>query len=130
MTAEDKAKKDFLEEKGKIKKEKEKFIDILRDLEVDENRLRAADPLIENAAFMSVALKNLQNEIAENGMITQYQNGPDQWGTKQSDEVKTYNTMIYRYNAIMKQLLSLIPDDEKIDDDINIIEQFANSRPD
>jgi len=36
MTAEDKAKKDFLEEKGKIKKEKEKFIDILRDLEVDE----------------------------------------------------------------------------------------------
>jgi len=130
MTAKDKAKKDFLEEKGKIKKEKEKFIDILRDLEVDENRLRAADPLIENAAFMSVALKNLQNEIAENGMITQYQNGPDQWGTKQSDEVKTYNTMIYRYNAIMKQLLSLIPDDEKIDDDINIIEQFANSRPD
>jgi len=130
MRAEDKAKKDFLEEKGKIKKEKEKFIDILRDLEVDENRLRAADPLIENAAFMSVALKNLQNEIAENGMITQYQNGPDQWGTKQSDEVKTYNTMIYRYNAIMKQLLSLIPDDEKIDDDINIIEQFANSRPD
>jgi len=95
-----------------------------------KNRLRAADPLIENAAFMSVALKNLQNEIAENGMITQYQNGPDQWGTKQSDEVKTYNTMIYRYNAIMKQLLSLIPDDEKIDDDINIIEQFANSRPD
>lgn len=130
MTAEDKAKKDFLEEKGKIKQEKEKFIDILRDLEVDENRLRAADPLIENAAFMSVALKNLQNEIAENGMITRYQNGPDQWGTKQSDEVKTYNTMIYRYNAIMKQLLSLIPDDEKIDDDINIIEQFANSRPD
>ena len=130
MTAEDKAKKDFLEEKGKINQEKEKFIDILRDLEVDENRLRAADPLIENAAFMSVALKNLQNKIAENGMISEYKNGPNQWGTKQSDEVKTYNTMIYRYNAIMKQVLQLIPEDKEEDEDINIIEQFANSRPD
>jgi hypothetical protein len=45
-----------------------------------------------------------------NGVISEYQNGENQWGTKKSPEVEIYNTMIKNHMAIMKQLVDLLPE--------------------
>lgn len=80
--------------------------------------------LIQNAAFMTITLEDLQNAINENGVLSEYQNGENQWGTKKSPEIEIYNTMIKNYSSIVRQLTDLLPDD-KIGDSSEEILKFA-----
>jgi len=73
--------------------------------------------MIEKAAFMSVTLDDLQDEININGVIEQYQNGANQFGVKKSAAVDVYNTMIKNYTSIMKQLTDLLPKDTAVEKD-------------
>jgi hypothetical protein len=88
-----------------------------------------AKSLIANAAFMAITLQDLQDEINANGVVSKYQNGENQWGTKQSPEASTYISLVNRHNAVMKQLLDLLPKEEVTNPE-NIIEKFEASRPD
>lgn len=67
--------------------------------------------LIDNAAFMSVTLEELQEEINKNGITVEYKNGENQYGTKKSPEAEMYNTMIKNLASITKQLCELVPRD-------------------
>ncbi|MGG3307332.1 hypothetical protein ABER23_07885 [Paenibacillus lautus] len=85
---------------------------------VDGKSKKIVSSLIGNAAFMSVTLEDLQETMNENGVVSEYQNGENQWGTKKSPEVEIYNTMIKNHSAIMKQLTDLLPKvPPKADDD-------------
>lgn len=76
---------------------------------------------------MSVTLTDLQETINREGTISEYQNGENQWGTKKSPEVETYNTMIKNYMGIIKQLTDLLPKEApKIEDDG--FEAFVNRK--
>lgn len=78
--------------------------------EADESRKSVMQSLIENAAFMAVTLEDLQKEINENGAVSTYKNGENQYGTKKSPEVEIYNTMIKNHAAVLKQLSDMLPD--------------------
>ena len=125
-----KNKNKFLEQDRRVKEEVERLKKIFKDLELDEKKMKAAESLIENAAFMAVTLKDLQDAINENGVISEYKNGENQWGTKQSDEVKTYNQMIKNHSSLIKQLTNLLPENKgpKGGDDKFI--KFVESRGD
>ncbi len=73
--------------------------------------------LIKNAAFMSITLEELIEDIKIYGVKETYVNGKDQYGFKESIESKTYNTMVKNYMSIMKQLNDMLPEDKKIDED-------------
>lgn len=92
----------------KISAELEKLNSIFKDMDPDKKR--TVKSLIENAAFMSVILDELQKHIAMHGTISEYQNGANQWGTKLSPEVQVYNSMIKNHMAIIKQLTDLTKD--------------------
>lgn len=77
---------------------------------VNKDTLATLHSLVKNAAFMSVTLDDLQDSMNANGVISEYQNGENQWGTKKSPEVEIYNTMIKNHMAIMKQLVDLLPE--------------------
>jgi hypothetical protein len=79
---------------------------------VNKDTLNTLQKLIKNAAFMSVTLDDLQDAMNQNGVISEYQNGENQWGTKKSPEVEIYNTMIKNYMALMKQLVDLLPESD------------------
>jgi hypothetical protein len=79
---------------------------------VDKDTLATVQSLVKNAAFMSVTLDDLQDAMNQNGVISEYQNGENQWGTKKSPEVEIYNTMIKNHMTIMKQLVDLLPEQE------------------
>ena len=80
---------------------------------LDPNIFKTVEPLLENAAFMARSLEELQEIINEEDYITEYQNGENQWGTKQSDAGKTHLAMTKNHAAIIKQLTDICPPSEK-----------------
>lgn len=107
LTDEQLAKEEKAERLRRIKREKTKLRRLLRDVEPD--RLKAAGKLIDNVAFMSITLEDLQDHINLNGCVSEYQNGENQWGTKKSPEAEVYASLMQRYLPAMKQLVDLLP---------------------
>lgn len=99
----------------KIKKEFNRLKRIFRGL--PKEKLHSVQSLIRNAAFMAVTLDDLQLTINENGVVSHYQNGENQWGTKKSPEVDVYNTMIKNYSSVVKQLCDFLPEGDKDKED-------------
>jgi hypothetical protein len=93
---------------ARIKKEFNRLKRIFKMLPKDQ--LISVQSLMKNAAFMAVTLEDLQMAINENGVISEYKNGENQFGTKKSPEVDVYNTMIKNYSSVVKQLCDFLPD--------------------
>lgn len=91
----------------RIRAEQERLLSIFSDL--DENELRVAEGLINQACFMLVTLEDLQESINQNGSVGEYKNGKDQYGTKQSAELQAYNQTLRSYNSVIGKLLKIVP---------------------
>jgi O6-methylguanine-DNA--protein-cysteine methyltransferase len=91
----------------KIKAQITKLRGVFKSL--DENKKKTVEALIQNAAFMTVCLEELQAEINEKGYTDEYKNGANQYGTKQSEAVKTHIAMTRNHAAILKTLADLAP---------------------
>lgn len=74
---------------------------------LDAEKYKTAEGLIENAAFMYTSLKELQNKIASEGYIEEYQNGANQFGRKESTYVRAYNATVKNYYSVIKMLIGL-----------------------
>lgn len=101
------AKKKELTKEEKIKHETARLKRALREL--DKNKLAVVSSLISSAAFLAVSMQELEEIINENGYTSEYQNGENQFGTKQSDEVKTLIAMQKNFNTAIKTLAELAP---------------------
>lgn len=100
------------EEKIKrIKKETRRLKNIFKDLE--PNKLKTVDALIARAAFITVSLQDLEAELNEYGWVEGYQNGQNQHGLKKSAAADVHISLTKNLNAIMKQLLDLVPAAQK-----------------
>ena len=112
--------KEFTEEEKKenalkIKKETNRLKKLYKDL--DKNKKQLVLKLIENAAFMSITLENLKEEIKNNGVKEFYMNGKGQFGYKESVESKNYNVTIKNYMNVIKQLNDMLPEQKQINED-------------
>lgn len=107
------------EQREQIKKDINKEKNRLKKLykELPENQKKLTEKIIENAAFISVQLKLMQDDIRENGIKEFYMNGKGQFGYKESVASKTYNVSIKNYMNIIKQLNDMLPEEKKIDED-------------
>ena len=104
--------------KDKTKEEKVKYhMSRLRGVfkNLDVNKMKTVESLIRNAAFMTVTLEELQEDINKKGYTEEYQNGANQWGTKQSEAVKTHIAMTRNHATIIKTLADLAPPASKGD---------------
>jgi len=121
--------KDDLTKDERIKKEIRRLKNIYSKMDPDVKKVTQS--LIENAAFMAVTLDDLQEIINKDGVISEYQNGANQWGTKKSPEVEVYNTMVKNHMAIIKQLTDLLPKEVKaVVEENDGFDSFINSRTD
>lgn len=106
---------ELAEKKKIIKKEVQRLKKLFKDLQ--ENKKKAVEKLIENAAFMSATLDDLKEDMIKYGVKETYVNGKDQFGFKESIESKTYNNMIKNYMSIIKQINDILPEQKKINED-------------
>lgn len=94
-----------------MEKEKQKMNKIFA--KIDKNKKTIVEKLIDNVAFMSITLDELKEDIKIYGVKEIYMNGSNQFGFKESIESKTYNAMLKNYMNAIKQLIDLLPDEEK-----------------
>lgn len=79
-------------------------------------KIKAAKGLIDNAAFMTIHLQDLQAELNKHGCVEEYRNGETQYGMKKSAAADIYTTMYKNYIATIKQLAELAPDNVGADE--------------
>lgn len=95
----------------KIRKEKKRLQAIFAGLE--PNKLQTCQTLIDRAAFMTINLQELEEELNANGWTETYTNGRNQEGVKKSAACEAYNSLTKNLTTIMKQLLDLVPPAQK-----------------
>jgi hypothetical protein len=99
-----------MDKNTRISEQIEKLTEIYKD--IDANKQEIARDVIRNAAFMIITLQDLQQDINEQGVVIEYQNGANQWGQKQSPQVEVYNKLMANYLKVIKQLVELIPENK------------------
>ncbi|WP_195989941.1 hypothetical protein [Clostridium sp. D53t1_180928_C8] len=114
-----------IEKEKDIKKEINKIKGFLKNIE--PKVLKGVTSVIDNVAYMAVTLKELRDEIQVEGVLTEYQNGENQFGVKKSPKIEIYNTMVKNYNSSMKLLLDLLPKNKEITIDDGF-EEFVESK--
>ena len=95
----------------RIRKEKKRLSEIFKDLE--ENKLKTCSALIDRAAFITVSLEDLEVQLNETGWVEYYQNGENQSGMKKAAAADVHISLTKNLNAIIKQLLDLVPPAQK-----------------
>ena len=107
-------------------KAKAKKLTELIDL-MGENQKPIAKKLLAQINFMEKTLKKLQKQIAADGAIIEALNGNGFKVKTEHPAQKSYNTMIGRYNAVVKTFIELVPESAPGGDDfINFIARRTN----
>lgn len=77
---------------------------------VDEDKMKLVMPSIMQAAKMEQYIEKLSADLDAVGFVEEYQNGESQSGKKESTESKAYSTMVKNYNAVVRTLLTCLPE--------------------
>lgn len=107
----------------RIKRAREELSEVFCQLE--DSRQKTIAKLLDNAAFMAVQLEDLREQIGKNGVVSEYRNGENQYGTKKSPETETYLSMIKNYTQIINSLCSMLPDGNQA---ANTLLEFVRSK--
>lgn len=105
-----------IQKEEEISKNFKKLKRIFRFL--DKDRRSFAEKLCRKAAFMDVTLDEMQAQITAEGYVVEAVNGNGFRVKMDHPAVKTYNTMIKNYTAVMKQLADLLPEGSEEADEI------------
>ena len=100
----------YTEKKRKtlINRERKRLLEIFEN--VESKHKQTVEKLIDEAAFMTATLTETREIIIRDGIVDEYKNGENQFGTKKSPEVEVYNTMIKNYTTVIKTLCDLLPE--------------------
>lgn len=96
--------------------------------EISDDKRKLAMRLIERAAFMTITLQILEDNIKTKGPTYLFEQGAQKMIIENPSQ-KSYNTMINRYTTIYDKLISLLPKEEKTTDEDGF-DDFVNGRED
>lgn len=91
------------------------------------SHLNVASGLIDQAAFLSVVLDELDKTIQRDGYVEVYQNGAAQFGTKKSVAADLLDRYTKTYAAVTKQLCELVEDENP--EGVDELLAHMNNRP-
>ncbi len=120
---------EYLEKQKRIKKEVGRLRRLFK--EIDENKKKLVDSTIADVAFLTITMQDLRDKIIRNGTTTDYKNGENQWGVKQSPDAQLYLQMSQKQTQAMKILVDCLPktpSKQVIKDDG--FDDFVNGRED
>ena len=119
---------EYLEKNKRIKKEVNRLKRVFAG--IDEKKKKLVFATIEDVAFLTITMRDLREKIARNGTSSEYKNGENQYGTKQSPDTQTYLQMSQKQTQAMKILVDCLPKTEKIIKENDGFEDFVNGRED
>lgn len=95
------------EREKRISDENAKLLKAMTSLNKD--KLVIVKPIIENISFCIVQMEELRKLISKAGYVEAYQNGKNQFGTKESIYNKQYINVAKIYNALLQRLNGFVP---------------------
>lgn len=114
-----------LEKEKKIKQEINKVKKLYKDFPKD--KVKVLDGLINDVAFMKISLEEIRSDLVENGLTELFTQGTQEFN-RERPEVKIYTTLIQRYSNVMKQLIDLLPEEEKKEQKDELLEFLQNGK--
>lgn len=102
---------EYLEKRRRIEKEERRLKRLFK--EVDESKKKLVFSTIADVAFMAITMEDLREKIIRDGTTSNYKNGENQYGTKQSPDAQLYLQMSQKHTQAMKILMDCLPKTEK-----------------
>lgn len=84
---------------------KREYKEILQKIPEDKHII--GKKLIEELSFMEATLQTLKKQIAEGGVVEEFNQGKQNF-IRESPALKAYNTTVQRYSVMYRQLTDLI----------------------
>ena len=91
----------------RINREKARLLKVFDG--IDANKLETCQALIDRAAFITVSLQDVEEELNRTGWIEPYQNGEKQSGMKKAAAADVHISLTKNLSTIIKQLLEFVP---------------------
>ena len=98
----------YTEKKRKtlINRERKRLLEIFEN--VESKHKQTVEKLIDEVAFMTATLTETREIIIRDGIVDEYKNGENQFGTKKSAAVEVYDKMLNTYTKVIKQLCDIL----------------------
>ncbi len=110
----------------KLAEKKKEFAQILT--KIPGKKKKAARAISAQAAFLAVAIEELDEIVIRDGYVEEYQNGESQKGTKKTVAADLLDRYTKTYTTAIKQIVDLLPEEEaKIAKDE--LTEFMQRRP-
>lgn len=84
--------------------------------EMNNDKSKLALSLLDEAYFCGETLKKLKEKVEEDGVVTTMCQGNYDI-ERENPALKSYNTTIKNYQALIKQITELLPDEKGINED-------------
>lgn len=109
----------------KLAEKKKEFAQILT--KIPGKKKKAARAISAQAAFLAVAIEELDEIVIRDGYVEEYQNGESQKGTKKTVAADLLDRYTKTYTTAIKQIVDLLPEEAKTEKDE--LTEFMQRRP-
>lgn len=96
----------------RYKKELSRINKLLKNTGVDEKKHKLMLTVIENTVWMKVKLDEAREEIKEESIVVEYDNGGGQKGIRENPVFKAYENLWRSYISGMQRILDMLPEDK------------------
>lgn len=115
-TAQSAAKRPQNSQQKKVESELRKLREITKEaLPPDKRKL--VMPMLANIAWMKVKLDQARIDLLCEPLVSVYDNGGGQSGTRENPGIRVYNQLFVTYSRAVKQICDLIPTEHKTERD-------------
>lgn len=97
----------------RCKKELRKMTRFYRENGINDEKIESLMPVFENVCWMQIKLEDARNDISEDGVTMEYDNGGGQSGVRENPAFKAYETLWKSYCSGLQILLAELPDEAK-----------------
>ena len=96
-----------------VKKELLKIKREIRKAKISEHKMKVIEPVVINCAFMKVKLDEAREQIKDETITVEYDNGGGQKGIRENPIFKAYESLWKSYMLGMDKILAIIPEEQK-----------------
>ncbi|HCQ5872828.1 TPA: hypothetical protein ACSVR1_003774 [Clostridioides difficile] len=114
-----------LEKEKKIKQEVSRLKKNYKDLE--KEKVKILNGLINEAAFLKISLEETREILTKEGLTEIFKQGKQEF-ERERLQVKIYLNFMKLYSSVMKQLIDIIPNDKKQEEEDKLIEFIKKGR--
>ena len=98
-----------------VRKEQRRITRELKRANISEHKMKAIESVVINTSFMKVKLDQAREEIKEESITVEYDNGGGQKGIRENPVFKAYEALWKSYFLGMDRILSISPEEQKED---------------